>query len=48
MTATDGQTFSAAKTGSLDRVAVYRRFGRAAATGKIFLDIYSTNAEVSR
>jgi hypothetical protein len=46
MTATDGQTFTAGTTGSLDRVAVYleRDFGEPLPSGKIFLDIYPTNA----
>ncbi|HEU5431782.1 MAG TPA: hypothetical protein VFU81_08970 [Thermomicrobiales bacterium] len=46
MTITDGQTFTAGKTGSLDRVAVYleRDFGETLPAGKIFLDIYPTTS----
>ena len=44
MTITDGQTFTAGQTGSLDRVAVYleRDFGESLPPGNIFLDIYPT------
>lgn len=45
MTATDGQTFTAGKTGKLDRVAVYLEHESVEPLppGKIFLDIYPTD-----
>ncbi|HET7092568.1 MAG TPA: hypothetical protein VFI22_03795 [Thermomicrobiales bacterium] len=45
MTATDGQTFTAGKTGALDRVAVYLEHDlvEPLPPGKIFLDIYPTD-----
>jgi hypothetical protein len=46
MTRTEGQTFTAGRTGSLDRVAVYleRDLGETLPDSAIFLDIYPTTA----
>ncbi|HEU0116181.1 MAG TPA: hypothetical protein VFQ80_15950 [Thermomicrobiales bacterium] len=45
MTATDGQTFTAGATGSLDRIAVYlEQFDSAPPPGTIFVDVYPTDA----